>query len=52
MTVTDSAAVLEVVYMGDLQPKPFQPQLVGNGAVLLAGLFGISDEYGGAIDGG
>jgi hypothetical protein len=37
IAVTDSAAVLEVVYMGDLQPKPFGPQLVGNGAVLIAG---------------
>ncbi|MCB9176576.1 MAG: DUF11 domain-containing protein [Caldilineae bacterium] len=38
--VTNSGAVLQIVYSGDLQPRTVQQVLVGNGATALAGDIG------------
>ncbi len=38
--VTGSGALLEIVYNGDLQTRPFNPILLGNGATALAGDIG------------
>jgi uncharacterized repeat protein (TIGR01451 family) len=44
--VTGSGALLEIVYSGDLQPRAFNPILVGNGATALAGDIGPAQLIG------